>query len=167
VCQENKYDTTANPGLLQPLPIPQTIWQHITMDFIKGLLNSKDKQVIFVVVDQPSTTAHFMALTHPYTTRNVVQAFLDNVFRFHGFMETITSDRDSFFCEPILSRIYGSTRGANSTFHKLSPPNIWANQSFDMCLKTYLGCMCVNSSHKWVKWLPLVEWWYNHGSQTR
>jgi len=46
VCQQNKYDITANSGLLQPLPIPQTIWQHITMDFIEGLSHLEGKQVI-------------------------------------------------------------------------------------------------------------------------
>jgi len=51
ICQQNKDDTVANPGLLQPLPIPQTIWQHITIDFIEGLPNTEGKQVIFVVVD--------------------------------------------------------------------------------------------------------------------
>jgi len=47
-----------NLGVLQPLLISQTIWQHIVMDFIKGLLNSDVKQVIFVVVDKLSKTAH-------------------------------------------------------------------------------------------------------------
>jgi len=43
VCQKCKYDRSAYPGLLQPLPIPERIWQHITMDFIEGLPNSNGK----------------------------------------------------------------------------------------------------------------------------
>jgi len=34
-CQQNKSDTVASPGLLQPLSIPENIWQHITMNFIE------------------------------------------------------------------------------------------------------------------------------------
>jgi len=52
VCQKWKYDKSAYLGLLQPLPVPERIWQHITMDFIEGLPNSKGKQVIYVVVDR-------------------------------------------------------------------------------------------------------------------
>nr|KYP76696.1 Transposon Ty3-I Gag-Pol polyprotein [Cajanus cajan] len=85
VCQRSKYDTTASPGLLQPLPIPDHVWQHITMDFIEGLPNSFGKQVIFVVVDRLSKAAHFMALQHPYTAATVAQCFLDNVFKLHRY----------------------------------------------------------------------------------
>jgi len=28
ICQQNRYNTAANPGLLQPLSISQTIWDH-------------------------------------------------------------------------------------------------------------------------------------------
>ncbi|GJS31027.1 transposon ty3-I gag-pol polyprotein [Tanacetum coccineum] len=37
VCQRNKSDLSAYPGLLQPLPIPNQIWQDIYMDFVDSL----------------------------------------------------------------------------------------------------------------------------------
>lgn len=29
------------------------------------------------------------------------------------------------------------------------------------CLETYLSCFILDKHHRWVQWLPLVEWWYN------
>src|SRR4051812_35253932 len=37
VCQKNKGETCAYPGLLDPLHIPDMVWTHISMDFIEGL----------------------------------------------------------------------------------------------------------------------------------
>lgn len=51
VCQKAKHKHCSYPGLLQPLPIPSGVWQDISMDFIEGLLVSKDSDVILVVVD--------------------------------------------------------------------------------------------------------------------
>lgn len=97
VCQKCKYDTSASPGLLQPLPIPERIWTDISMDFIDGLPLSFGKSVIFVIVERLSKAAHFMCLSHPYTALTVAQAFLDNIFRLHGLPRTIVSDSDVVF----------------------------------------------------------------------
>ena len=49
--QQCKYDHSAYLGLLQPLHVPDHVWQHISMDFIEGIPLSNSKQAIFVVVD--------------------------------------------------------------------------------------------------------------------
>ena len=97
ICQQCKYDTATSPGLLQPLPIPNHIWQHITMNFIDELPPSYGKNVIFVVVDRLRKATHFMALSHPYKASNVAQSFLDHVFKLHGFPDSIISHRDPIF----------------------------------------------------------------------
>jgi hypothetical protein len=71
-CQLNKSENIPYPGLLQPLPIPDMAFQHLTMDFIEALPKSADRDTILVVVDKLTKYAHFIAMSHPFTTRNVV-----------------------------------------------------------------------------------------------
>lgn len=97
VCQASKYDASPYPGYLQPLPIPHEVWVDVSMDFITGLPKFQGKEVIFVMVDRLSKSAHFMALSHPFTAVQVAQSYLDNVFKLHGWPRSIVSDRDSVF----------------------------------------------------------------------
>lgn len=91
VYQASKHETIASPGLLQPLPIPEGVWQDISMDFISSLPKSNGYEVILVVIDR------FMALAHSYYALQVAQMYLDNVFKLHGWPKSIVSDRDSLF----------------------------------------------------------------------
>ncbi|WP_254554272.1 integrase zinc binding domain-containing protein, partial [Salmonella enterica] len=50
VCQRQKQDLSAYPGLIQTLPIPEKIWTEVSMDFIEKLPMSHGKSVITVVV---------------------------------------------------------------------------------------------------------------------
>ena len=68
-CQKNKYKNVLTPSLLQPLPIPRAPFVDISMDFIEGLLNSKEKNVVLVVVDRFSKYAHFIALYICHSSR--------------------------------------------------------------------------------------------------
>ena len=84
VCQKYKFENIATPGLLQPLPIPNTCWSEVSMDFIEGLPKSNGMEVIMVVMDKLSKYAHFIGLAHPYSALKVAQIYLDQVYRLHG-----------------------------------------------------------------------------------
>ena len=85
MCQSCKYDNRPYPGLLQPLPIAIEVWVDVSMDFIKGLPRSYGKEVILVIVDRLSKYAHLATLAHPFTAMDIAQAYLDNVFKLHGW----------------------------------------------------------------------------------
>ncbi|GJZ21919.1 putative ribonuclease H-like domain-containing protein [Tanacetum coccineum] len=94
VCQRNKLYLAAYPELLQPLPILKKVWKDVSMDFIKALPVSQGRTMIMVVVDRQSKYAHFIPLSHLFTTAQLAQAFLDNIYKLHGPPFTIVSDRD-------------------------------------------------------------------------
>ena len=61
VCQKVKYDRGKAPRLLQPLPIPNILWESILMDFIFGLPKSMQGNMgIWTIVDCFSKQAHFI-----------------------------------------------------------------------------------------------------------
>jgi hypothetical protein len=76
------------------------------MDFIIGLPKSKGKDAIFVVMDRLTKYAHFCGIQSTYTASQVVEVFMKEIHRLHGFPKVIVSDRDPKFIA-IFGRIYG------------------------------------------------------------
>lgn len=121
VCQQCKYDTSAYPGLLQPIEIPSKFWSVLTMDFIIGLPKSQGYSVIYVVVDKLSKFAHFMALKHPYTATSVANSLMNNVTSIYGIPEKIISDRDPAFLSNFWKALFSA--------HKTTLAQYWYNTS--------------------------------------
>jgi hypothetical protein len=58
-------------GLLQPLEVPSAMWSDIVMDFIEGFPRVDGKSEVVTIVGRFSKYAHFITLSHPYTTISV------------------------------------------------------------------------------------------------
>ena len=119
------------------------------------------KEVIFVVVDRLSKYGPFMALAHPYSAIDVAKAYLDNVFKLHGWPRSIVSDRDPVFLRTFwkgLFFLYDTDLLLSSSYH---PQTDGQSEVVNRCLETYLRCMTSEKLKEWCRWLPLAEWWYN------
>ncbi|GJT04547.1 putative mitochondrial protein [Tanacetum coccineum] len=77
------------PRLLQPLNLPEQIWEELSMNFIDGLPKSEGYSVIMVVVDRLSKSAHFIPLKHPYTAASVAVELIRGIVRLHGIPKSI------------------------------------------------------------------------------
>ena len=161
VCQRNKADLSAYPGLLQPLPIPEKIWQDISMDFVEALPMSQGKSALLVVVDRLSKYAHFLPIPHPFTATQVAQVFLDHVYKLHGLPKTIVSDRDKIFMSLFWQSLFKMLQVQLKYSSSYHPQTDGHTKIVNKCLETYLRCMTGEQPKDWVKWIPLAEYWYN------
>lgn len=89
ICQQVKAEHQRPAGTLQPLPMEQLQWEHITMDFVTGLPRSKHgNDAIWVVVDRLTKCAHF--LPWPCGSPRCIYTVA-----LHGIPVSIVSDRDT------------------------------------------------------------------------
>jgi hypothetical protein len=161
ICQRSKHEHCHYPGLLDPLPVPDMAWTHISMDFVEGLPKSQGKDVIMVIVDRFTKYAHFVPLSHPYFVETVAQAFIDHVVKLHGPPLFIVSDRDRIFTSAMWKSIFKSLKVQlrfSSSYH---PQSDGQTERVNQCLATYLRCMTFAEPKKWLSWLSLAEFWYN------
>ena len=161
ICQQAKTLNTLPSGLLQPLPIPDMIWEDIAIDFITGLPPSHGFIVIFVVVDRLSKYDHFSPLKTDYTSKQVAENFVSTVIKLHGFPKSIVSDRDKVFTSQFwqhLFRLSGTTLSMSSAYH---PQSDGQSEIVNKCLEMYLRCFTFQNPKEWVKFLPWAEFWYN------
>ena len=57
------------------------------MDFIERLPPFDKYPIIFMVIDKLIKYAHFLSMTHPYTTSRVALGFAQDIMKLHGFQK--------------------------------------------------------------------------------
>jgi hypothetical protein len=156
VCQHNKSDHLQPGGLLQPLEVPSTVWADVPMDFVEALPRVNGKSVILTVVDRFSKSAHFIALSHPYTAPSVARVFSAEIVRLHGIPSSIVNDRDPVFTSSFwreLFRLAGVKLHFTSAFH---PQSDGQSEATNKIISMYLRCLTGDRPHNC--WNGFLGW---------
>ncbi|WVZ01635.1 hypothetical protein V8G54_027704 [Vigna mungo] len=161
VCQQEKVDHALPKGLLQPLPIPQQVWEDIAMDFITHLPTVNGYSTIMVVVDRLSKFAYFIPLRSEFSSKSVVDAFIAQVVKIHGIPKSIVSDRDRVFISSFWQQLFksqGTTLAMGSAYH---PQSDGQTENLNKTLEMYLRCCVYENPKSWINMLPWAQYWYN------
>ena len=111
-CQQVKAKHQKPAGLLQPLPIAEWKWEHVTMDFVTGLPRSPwGSDAVWVVVDRLTKSAHFLPMRVTNSIDALSRLYIQEIVKLHGVPVSIVSDRDPRF----TSRFWQSLRAALDT----------------------------------------------------
>lgn len=166
VCQHTK-GSQQRSGLLQSLPIPDTPWKDISMDFIMGLpLNSRGYDAIYTFVDRLTKCVHLVPTHSTVDAKGSAELYIQNVFRLHGLSSTIVSDRDPRFTATFFQEIM-KLLGTKLSFSTANHPQTdglteRVNRQVEDVLRAFVN----HKQDNWDTLLPLCEFSINSSQQS-
>jgi RNase H-like domain found in reverse transcriptase/Reverse transcriptase (RNA-dependent DNA polymerase)/Integrase zinc binding domain/Chromo (CHRromatin Organisation MOdifier) domain len=165
LCFRTKTPRSAPPGFLKPLELAARPWTDISIDYIVELpqcvRNGKIYRHILVVVDRLTKMRHFIPVTG-LTTEELVDAFIDNVYKLHGASDNVVSDRGSQFVSDFWRRLSERLKTVlrpSSAFH---PETDGQTEIVNASVNKYLRGFVSFTQDDWVDWLPLAEFAMNN-----
>ena len=165
-CQRMKNRAEIPAGKLRPNQIPERPWQHISVDFITKLPMSKDHGSILVVCDRFSKMSHFVVIIEKMMAEGLVRLFRNNVWKLHGLLESVISDRGLQFAAGLtkeLNKMLGiETKLSMAYYPQTDSQTKKTNQELEQYLRMYVN----RKQNNWSEWLAMAEFTFNNKVHT-
>lgn len=166
ICQKVKPINQKSSGFLMPLPIPPSVWEDLSVDFITRFPKVQSKSVIIVVVDRLPKSCHLGVLPTNYNASMVVDFFVKEIIRLHGYPSSIVSDKDNIF----LSRFWKKVNKLCGTKHNFTyayhPQSDSQTKVVNRGIEMYLKSLAHEDPKKWLRILTWAELWFNTNYNT-
>ena len=156
-CQQVKVEHQRPTGLLHPLPVPEWKWEVISMDFITGLpMTWRQHDSIMVVVDKLTKAMHFISVKSMHKTDEIARIFMKEIFKLHGLLKAIVSDRDVKFTSNFWKGLFadlGTKLNFSTAYH---PQTDGQTERVNQVLEDMLCMYMMEKPTKWEDYLHLV-----------
>jgi transposase InsO family protein len=157
-CRRSAVPRDKTPGLLQPLPIPERPWLHISMDFHELPPDKSGYNMVFVVVDRFGKRTISIPCHKTIDAKETARLFIHYVYRFYGPPDTIVSDRGPQFVSAFwkeVTRILGIKLKLSTACHPQTDGQTEiTNQYLDQRLRPFANYFQDN----WSELLPIIDY---------
>jgi len=124
------------------------------------------KDAILVVYDRLSKMTYFVATTEGTSSKGLARVFRDNVWKLHGLLESVVSDRGPQFAAELtkeLNRMLGIKTKLSTTFH---PQTDRQTERINQEVEQYLRFFIKHRQKDWPEWLVMAEFAINNKVHT-
>jgi len=112
------------------------------------------------------TMAHFIPTTEKMSVKGLAKLFRDHVWKLHGLLESIISDRGVQFAAGMIrevNNLLGIQMKLSTAYH---PQTDGQTEKINQELEQYLRVFIDYRQEQWPDWLGTVEFVYNNKIHT-
>jgi hypothetical protein len=155
----NKYHE-----LLNSFSILDQSWTDIILDFVIELLNNREYNAIFMMINWLSKMHHYISCIideNDTTVEETKKLFIQHVWKLHELLITMISNRDSQFISFVWNTICRMLRIKAKLFIAFHSKTNDQSEIFNQKMKRYLRVYVNYQQNDWADWLFMTEYAFN------
>lgn len=162
LCQRTKIQHQPKAAPLNPNPIPDRNWQHISVDMITHLPEAQGFNAILNIVNMKSKDYISVPCRDELSSEGWINLFTKHVYSKHGLPDKIFSDRGPQFVSKFIKDVYlklGIKGNPSTVYH---PQTDGQTERINQELENYLRIFINHRQTDWPEWLPIAEFKYRN-----
>jgi hypothetical protein len=164
ICKKTKAARDKYQELLNSLSIFDRLWTNIILDFVIELLDSRNYNVILMIIDRLSKMHYYISCItneNETTVEETIKLFIQHVWKLHELFTTIIFNRESQFISLIWDIICKMLKIKIKLFTAFHSETDEQSEIFNQKMKRYLRVYVNHQQDDWADWLSMIEYVLN------